>query len=307
VVATRTAEGRQRLIVVPDFFDEAAELRAGFDERFGALAGGNRNRFVWDYWHVPGQYTYLRTFPEAALPVQPYRRLLQRLRNWGGDHLGCPRVMNPWLSFFVDGCVQELHTDVPHGPWAYVFSLTAWDSRSFNGGETMLLRSEVLDYWSSLDSQGSASGDFLELVPPRFNQLTLFDPRIPHGVRRVQGTWDPLASRLILHGWFREPEVVMSDSLAEVLPRQMVDSVLARLSEKLAPFGSLQGLVTARVELNPNGEPSRVSILTNTLMSAKRRPEDAAAAAARIREVLGDQKFPPAPPEAWFIAPVRLP
>ncbi len=45
------------ILVVSDCFDRAAEMRASFDERFGTLRGMHRGRFVWDYWHVPGQYT----------------------------------------------------------------------------------------------------------------------------------------------------------------------------------------------------------------------------------------------------------
>ena len=42
-------------------------------------------------------------------------------------------------------------------------------------------------------------------MPPRFNQLLVFDPRLPHGVRPVEGTRDPRAARLVLHGWFTQP------------------------------------------------------------------------------------------------------
>ena len=47
--------------------------------------------------------------------------------------------------------------------------------------------------------------DLVTLVPPHFNQLTVFDPRLPHGVRTVEGTRDPRRSRLVLHGWFTQP------------------------------------------------------------------------------------------------------
>lgn len=40
-----------------------------------------------------------------------------------------------WLSYYVDGCEQALHCDNPHGPWAFVLSLTEWDEREFTGGE----------------------------------------------------------------------------------------------------------------------------------------------------------------------------
>jgi Rps23 Pro-64 3,4-dihydroxylase Tpa1-like proline 4-hydroxylase len=43
------------------------------------------------------------------------------------------------------------------------------------------------------------------LVAPKFNRLTVFDGRYPHGVRAVEGTRDPLRARVVLHGWFTEP------------------------------------------------------------------------------------------------------
>jgi hypothetical protein len=93
-----------------------------------------------------------------------------------------------------------------HGPWAFVLSLTRWEERRFGGGETELLAPSTLTHW-----QTHAAGAVVQrpqltrLVPPRFNQLTVFDPRVPHGVREVRGTRDPRAARVVLHGWFVEP------------------------------------------------------------------------------------------------------
>ena len=52
----------------------------------------------------------------------------------------------------MDGCRQELHADVPHGPWAFVLSLTDWKARKFTGGETLILKPETLDYWRGFDA-----------------------------------------------------------------------------------------------------------------------------------------------------------
>ena len=46
----------------------------------------------------------------------------------------------------------------------------------------------------------------VRLIEPKFDRLTVFDPRLPHGVRRVSGTTDPLQARLVLHGWFTDPQ-----------------------------------------------------------------------------------------------------
>lgn len=75
---------------------------------------------------------------------------------------------------------------------------TDWEGRGFTGGETMILKPHVLDYWRSFQpGQGLEERHFLDLVEPRFNRLTVFDPRFPHGVRAVTGTRDPLKARLV--------------------------------------------------------------------------------------------------------------
>ena len=43
-------------------------------------------------------------------------------------------------------------TTLPRGPWAFVLSLTRWEARKFTGGETFIVKPEVLDYWRSFDA-----------------------------------------------------------------------------------------------------------------------------------------------------------
>ena len=77
---------------------------------------------------------------------------------------------------------------MPQGPLAFVLSLTRWEERAFTGGETTIMQPHVLDYWRGFDSStGLERPDVYQDVPPHFNQLTLFDARLPHGVKRVQG------------------------------------------------------------------------------------------------------------------------
>ena len=94
----------------------------------------------------------------------------------------------------MSGCHQGLHADAPHGPFAFVLSLTNWEGRRFSGGETMLLQPHVLDYWRRFDSGvGTELPQLTTLIPPRLGQLTVFDGRIPHGVQPVSlataGSW----------------------------------------------------------------------------------------------------------------------
>ena len=133
------------LLVVDGFAPEGRALRATFDERFGDPRSTRGDRFVWDWWHVPGQYTHLRTPAWTYFPRALYARFHRRLVAWGRATLGCHDISPPWLSLYVDGCRQELHGDNPHGPFAFVYSLTV--GRGFRGGQTLMLRDDVLDHW----------------------------------------------------------------------------------------------------------------------------------------------------------------
>ena len=59
----------------------------------------------------------------------------------------------------MHGCRQELHADVPQGPWSFVYSLT--DNAGFTGGDTLLLRRAVLNYWNGFDDQRALECDDL--------------------------------------------------------------------------------------------------------------------------------------------------
>lgn len=70
----------------------------------------------------------------------------------------------------------------------------------------MMLSPGVLNHWATHDAEAVVErSQLMTLVEPHFNQLTVFDPRVPHGVRRVSGTRDPREARVVLHGWFVEP------------------------------------------------------------------------------------------------------
>jgi hypothetical protein len=254
---TGTADDATSLRVVPDFFDGAAELRAAFDRSFAEQRRVSPARFVWDYWHVPDQYTYLHTFPDRVFPRSVLARFLARLASWGLQHLGCGEVTEPWLSFYVDGCVQELHTDPAQGTWAYVFSLTHWDRRRFGGGETIMLRREALQEAATPRETPS----LFDTLPAHFNQLLVFDARVPHGVRRLTGVQDPLESRIVMHGWFKEPRIVLSgfDAEAAAAVEERAKSAVAA-----AATAELHGLVVLAITI-AGGKATRVDILTNHL------------------------------------------
>ena len=293
--------------MVSDFFDGANQMRKLFDERLGSVQTITRERFIWDYWHVPNQYTYIRTFAELVFPATLFASFVRRLRAWGKHHLGCDQISVPWLSYYVDGCKQELHADVAHGPWAYVFSLTDWENRVFSGGETMLLKPECLDFWRYFEYSKERPDSVFALIPPRFNQLTIFDARVPHGVRIVSGTSDPLKSRVVLHGWFRYPSYIASEELEGKLDTLALDSALKSLEALLGRFETVAGFVTARLELNTNGTVEDVRILSDTLVSTAGQPELLTTVLTSIKEFWAEWTFPEMRANGWITVPVKLP
>ena len=252
------------VIIVDRFAPEARPLRAVFDQRFAKPREARSDRFVWDYWHVPGQYTALRTPAWTYFPSRLYAQFHHRLVAWGRAHLGCHDISPPWLSLYVEGCRQELHGDLPHGPWAFVMSLTNWRGRTFRGGETMLVRDEVLDFWQDFASVRAVEhGELVRTVPPQFGRLTVFDPRIPHGVRPVTGTHDPREGRLVIHGWFVQPRPFVRGPLA-------VRALSARIGELTEQLGDwldglpVAGLVSFAFDVDRRGGVTVPRVLSDT-------------------------------------------
>ena len=251
------------LVIVDRFAPEALALRRVFDDRFAEPRRARGDRFVWDWWHVPGQYTHLRTPAWTYFPRALYQQFHRRLVAWGRAHLGCHDISPPWLSCYVDGCRQELHGDLPHGPWAFVYSLTR--GRAFAGGETLLLRDRVLDYWHDFASvTGVEEAELLRAIPPRFGRLVVFDPRIPHGVRTVTGTRDPREGRLVIHGWFVQPRPFVTGPLA-------VRTLATRVAELGGEVGGLAvaGLLSLAFTVDRAGRARGVRVLSDTTRVAR--------------------------------------
>lgn len=257
---------RKSVLTVDKFSKEAQPLRAHFEERFRDPRSTRTDRFVWDYWHVPGQYTALRTPAWQFFSKKIYESFHNQLVWWGRKNLGCHDVSPPWMSCYVDGCGQELHGDLPHGPWAFVFSLTPWTKRTFKGGETMLLREEILSYWQGFDSnRGLEQGDIVQTVPALFNRLTVFDPRIPHGVRKVEGPHDLLEGRLVIHGWFVQPRPFIEGPLSTTALQSMIDDLSGELNRLLTEGLDVRGTMGLQFSVGKDGRPGRVVALSNSI------------------------------------------
>jgi hypothetical protein len=297
------------LIVEKEFFERAREMREVFRHRFAHPFRATPDRFVWDYWHVPGQFTYLRTLARRFFPDDLFRDFQHRLTQWGTEKLGCGAVGEPWLSYYIDGCRQELHADSPNGPWSFVFSLTDWESRHFSGGETLLLNPHCLDFWRGSErNRANQSGDLVTLVAAHFNQLTVFDARIPHGVRTVEGVRDPVSSRIVIHGWFRPPELILSESLQRIYRPAEINAVLRPLRDRLR-CDFITGLLTIRLSLGPGGGVDATEVLSNTLRSTRGDATECDAFIHESVESFATLTLPKlqAPEPAWLIVPLQLP
>ena len=259
------------------------------------------HRFVWDYWHVPGQYTLLRTPAQDYFPEPLFAKLESALAEYAAAELGCVGMTPLWLSCYVDGCEQRLHADVPHGPWAFVLSLTNWTTsdedpgstpdgsssqkstksksdapaaRAFTGGETILLRPETLEYWRGFDADATVErDDLVRLVEPEFNRLLAFDPRVPHGVQTVRGTRDPRLGRLVVHGWFNDPAPVIRGGLrddgdAEAATTEALARALPPLYESLGALPRARGVVAVKVAVEPDGSVSEARFSADALVPA---------------------------------------
>ena len=257
-------------VILKDEFDSERtllpSLRQVFDDRFSNPLETSADRFVWDYWHVPGQYSLMRTPADGFFPAHLYEELESRVLDFGYRELGCRGISPMWLSYYVNGHRQEFHTDAPHGPLAFVLSLTDFENRKFSGGETMLLQDHILSFWKHHGSHAIELPDILNLVPPMFNRMTVFDPRIPHGVRTVEGVSDPRDGRIVLHGWYTEPSAYFEGDIDENIATDILNASLGPLYQALGEIPEACGIVSVRLEIGlMSGRMDQMCILANTL------------------------------------------
>src|SRR5450631_72740 len=81
--------------VVPGFMPDVAPMRASLERFFDEPAKAGPRHQVWNYWHVPGSYTYLRTSPEKAIEPALVDAFVQRLREFAWVRLGMDMVLPP--------------------------------------------------------------------------------------------------------------------------------------------------------------------------------------------------------------------
>jgi len=233
------------------FSPYAQDLRAHFDANFADPRHSHPDRFVWDYWNLPGEYTFVRTPAFHYFPQKMYQAFHRHLVNWGREHLGCHDVSPTWLSYYVEGCQQHWHRDEPHGPFAFVLSLTP--RIAFEGGRTII-----------------ENGREPIVIDPKFNRLIVFDPSKRHGVTPVKGIQDPRRARLVLHGWFVNPRVFWQGPLTAKEVQSVIDQ---QLSDAFAAQKNLKGYSGWRLHIGADGRVARALLLIDTLRGLQREKQ----------------------------------
>ena len=242
---------KDSLRLVPAFFKDAKKLRSHFVDQFKDPFQTQASRFVWDYWNVPHTFRAIRTPAYEYFPQSIYKQFHEHLVLWGRENLGCHDVSPPWMSYYVDGCYQNTHVDAPHGPWAFVYSLTPWETRKFKGGETFLL------------SRGKQ-----KLIAPRFNQLTVFDPSVKHGVKTVLGIENPLEARLVIHGWFVNPRPFIQGKIST----GELEAKISGIGEWLEQERMIaKGWTVIRFQVNASGRVNQLKTLWSRVESKNSR------------------------------------
>lgn len=291
-------------LIQKNFYPEYKKLRNEFVENFKDPRKSDSKRFVWDYWYIEKKYNLIRTPAFHYFNYKNYQYFHSYLVQWGRQNLGCHDISPPWLSYYTDGCFQNLHSDVPHGPWAFVYSLTP-NHKGFSGGETLILKSDTLNYWQNLNDQKDHEYEsFIDLIPSKMNQLVVFDPRYPHGVTEVKGTRDPLKSRLVIHGWFVNPRPYVTGGLSTLQVQKSMASAFKSLNETLQQIELLNGTVSIRLRISKNGQVTHFGVLTNTLQSLNGQSQNEKYLLKELKQIFSLLIFPKTKNESQITIPL---
>jgi Rps23 Pro-64 3,4-dihydroxylase Tpa1-like proline 4-hydroxylase len=248
--------------VIDDFLplDLALSMRADIDAHFGETDKHRAETHqVWNYWYVPGTYTYLRTVPDKIMVREKVERFMSSLQDWTVTRMGLGEVTWPILSLYIPGCFQNLHNDSLNGRFAYVYSLTN-PVRKTQGGGTILMN-EGDSFRRNLANPMTYHG-ISKVVEPRFNRLVLFDDRVIHGVERIEGSMDPVEGRFVLHGHIRDRGPFVGGALAiEALLPQIQSALGGFVAANGEESYNFHGPISVRFTVEPDGAVSDLHVL----------------------------------------------
>jgi hypothetical protein len=296
-----------RYIIAEKFFPKAECMRADVDRHFGTPdhSSGDSHQ-IWDYWHVPGLYTYLRTDPARVLEKALVDEFLWQLQRWATDFLGLSRISRPYLSLYVNGCGQGLHNDAGNGRWGFVYSLTRWEERLFTGGETQIFKDTP--YWETRAMSYPAAGQaFYDLIAPRFNQLLVFDDRLIHGVPPLQGTMSPRDGRIVIHGHISEGAVHTNGTLTQSEVDSVLTSAQAYVDSALASHGNpFTGCITVRLTVDATGAVLGAVAMNDRILRTCPNAGDPKQFTTDLMHFLRTLRFPASEGQTLVTAAVRV-
>mmetsp|Transcript_9081 Transcript_9081/g.13950 ORF Transcript_9081/g.13950 Transcript_9081/m.13950 type:complete len:296 (-) Transcript_9081:3259-4146(-) len=187
-----------------------------------------------------------------------------------GRSIGCSAITPPWISLYGDSQMQNFHIDPKQGCMAWTLSLSTGYGSSFSGGETILLTPKVLDYWREYDgTRGKEAPALARFLPPTFGRFVAFDPRVPHMVQKVAASGvGPLEGRIMIHGWFAEPEVIWygeeleKSKECQAILNEAIDGIVNVLNSEI---GRVTGFLAVRLSILQDGTVVGMSAVCDTL------------------------------------------
>jgi 2OG-Fe(II) oxygenase superfamily len=280
-------------LVIDDFLplEVAARLRADIERHFAEPGRHQRDTHqVWNYWFVPGLYTYLRTAPEKILQRADVDLFAEVLSSWSASRLGLRHVTWPYLSLYVDGCRQNLHNDSANGAFAFVYSLTR-NERKTTGGETIVLHEG--DLFRDHVAKPQAGRGLYDAIEPRFNRLVVFDDRLVHGVERIEGSMDPREGRVVLHGHLRADGPLVAGALSAAQVDDAATQIWTGFLNAAAARARLyHGPIALRFQVAASGQVESCAVLMDRVVATDASDVGWPALANELVVTLGRHRFP---------------
>eukprot|EP00957_Ditylum_brightwellii_P166695 12689770-Ditylum_brightwellii.AAC.1 len=306
--STDLTESTYTQVLYTENVPSASILRSEYDALFHDPRQPSSNRFAFDPWFVscsegingqlaplpgddeeedalPGereacasqtQYSLKRIQASTLFNDTTYEALINDITSLANT-IGCTSTTPPWTSIYINGDSQNFHSDATHGPMAWTYSLTLDEHYSsyFTGGETIMMKPNMLDYWRNYDCQkGLEAPSIIRYLPPKFGRFVAFDGRVPHGVNKVHGTNDPRKARIMIHGWFAEPQTIWFGDFEEEATQQEKANLI--LEQALNPLitalgsgeiGRVLGYLAIRINISPDGSVDSIQSVCDTLVA----------------------------------------
>ena len=280
-----------RHVTIDGFFADAAAMRRTLDRRLADREDPfDAGRFAWERWHVDGQFSQLRTPARTFFPAPLVAAFEARLLRWAGAAYGMSRLGGPpWLSILTDGDFQSLHRDGPNGQIAFTFGLGK--KGRFRGGETLIAKDELLDYFrTGSHREDRAHTPLFDEISPQPNRFVAFDSRIPHAVRAVEGPRHARDGRIAVQGWLLADGCVVDGPLDRRDATRAANAALRRIPS--ASLAGAEGLVAIRLKLGGAGRARDFELRASTLTATGDAARQPARAEQAVTKALASARFP---------------